>query len=362
LFAGNLQERNDMDLEKLGSRAKSTLLIVSFMGLLLTAVVVILTLLVVSHAMHPAGSGGPGATVTGEEWITGLSMATGPIVLVAVGLLIACVPWVVLPLTNLVFRRAIDSRYRSEQLLGNLESQRQTLEGIREAASLSDAAKQVAFRAKDLQALRAAIREDMDKGDFESATMLANEMELRFGYGQEADKFRDQINTTSKAAIERRIRETAENVDGLLQKFEWRAALRESGRLKKQFPDNPEVAAIADKIETARDAHKRELLKNWKDAVAKDDVDTSVGLLKQLDQYLTPSEAEAYKEAARDVFRKRLQQLGVQFALHVHDKNWAEALRIGRTITDEFPNTRMAAEVRERMAILQGKAQQPLGV
>jgi hypothetical protein len=352
-----------MDLEKLGSRAKSTLLIVSFIGLLLTAGGVILTLMIVSHAMHvPVVGAGAGATMTGDEWITGLSMATGPIVLASIGLLIACVPWVVLPLTNLVFHRAMDSRYRSEQLLGNLEAQRQLLEGIRETASLSDAAKQVAYRAKDLQALRAAIREDMDKGDFEAATMLANEMERRFGYAQEADKFRDQINTTSRAAIERRIRETAENVDSFLKRFEWRAAQRESDRLKRQFPDHPEVATIAEKIETARDAHKRELLKNWKDAVAKDDVDTSVGLLKQLDQYLTPSEAEAYKEAARDVFRKRLQQLGVQFALHVHDKNWGEALRIGRTITDEFPNTRMAAEVRERMAILQGKAQQPLGV
>jgi hypothetical protein len=348
-----------MDLEKLGSRAKSTLLIVSFIGLLMTACGVILTLLVMSHAMHPPAAGG---TVGVDEWLTGLSMATGPLVIASVGMLIACVPWVVLPLTNLVFRRAMDSRYRSEQLLGNLEAQRQLMEGIRETASLSDAAKQVAYRAKDLQALRTAIREDMDKGDFEAAMMLANEMERRFGYGQEADKFRDQINTTMRAAIERRIRETAENVDNLLKKFEWRAAQRESDRLKRQFPDNPEVAAIAEKIETARDSHKRELLKNWKDAVAKDDVDTSVGLLKQLDQYLTPSEAEAYKEAARDVFRKRLQQLGVQFALHVHDKNWGEALRIGRTITDEFPNTRMAAEVRERLAILQGKAQQPLGV
>jgi hypothetical protein len=52
--------------------------------------------------------------------------------------------------------------------------------------------------------------------------------------------------------------------------------------------------------------------------------------------------------------------LGVQFALHVHDKNWLEALHIGRQITDEFPNSRMAAEVRERLPILEGNAQQPL--
>jgi hypothetical protein len=115
-------------------------------------------------------------------------------------------------------------------------------------------------------------------------------------------------------------------------------------------------------VDSARDDHKREILKAWKEAIAKDDLEASVLLLKQLDQYLSPSEAEAYKENARDVFRKRLQQLGVQFALHVHDKNWGEALRIGRQITDEFPNTRMAAEVRERMEILRSKAQQPIAV
>jgi hypothetical protein len=342
-----------MDLEKLGSRAKSTLLTVSFVGVLILALGVALTLTVIWHQT---------GVNKDSDWVAGLEWAGGPLCIASIGFLIACIPWAMLPAVNLLFRRAVDSRHRSEQLLGMLENQRGVLEGIREAASLSDAAKQVAYRAKDLQALRSAIREDMDRGDFEAATMLANEMERRFGYAEEADKFRDQINTTSRAAIELRIRQTSEHVDALLKKFEWAAATRESNRLLRQFPDHPEPRKIADRIQVVKDTHKRELLKNWKDAIAKDDVDASVGLLKQLDQYLTPSEAEAYKEAARDVFRKRLQQLGVQFALHVHDKNWTEALRIGRTITDEFPNTRMAAEVRERLAILQGKAQQPVGV
>ena len=56
------------------------------------------------------------------------------------------------------------------------------------------------------------------------------------------------------------------------------------------------------------------------------------------------------------------QQLQAQFAIHVHDKNWGEALRIGKQITDEFPNTRMAAEVREKLSVLQERAQQPLAV
>ena len=63
-----------MDLEKLGSRAKSTLLIVSFFGLLMAAAGVVLTLMIVSRSMQPGAAGTP----AGEEWINGLSLATGP--------------------------------------------------------------------------------------------------------------------------------------------------------------------------------------------------------------------------------------------------------------------------------------------
>jgi len=39
----------------------------------------------------------------------------------------------------------------------------------------------------------------------------------------------------------------------------------------------------------------------------------------------------------------------------VHDKSWIEAIRVGRQIVEEFPNTRMAAEVRDKMPILEEK-------
>ena len=219
---------------------------------------------------------------------------------------------------------------------------------------------QLSFR--DLSALRTAIREDMDKGDFEAATMLVSAMEERFGYLAEANHFRDQIDETSRAAIDARVRDMTERVEVLMQKHDWPLALRESERLAKQFPSHDDARRLPSRVHDARDAHKRELLKEWKDAVAGDDVNRSIDLLRQLDQYLSPSEAEAYKESARDVFKKRLQQLGSQFALQVHDKHWNEALRLGRQIVDEFPNTRMAGEVRERLPILQEKAQQPVAV
>lgn len=339
-----------MDLEKLAMQARRSLYGIVMLGAIVALAGIVLSTMLLVHARGTLGT----------SWEMSVEQA-GPVLIVgAIGLLIATFACALMPLTNAVFRRAIDGRYRAEQLLGAIESQRQLLEAIRDTASLSDAAKQVAYRQKDLETLRAAIREDTDKGDFEAATMLANEMERRFGYALEANKLRDQINQTSKAAIDARVRETIEHIELLLSRQEWSDATREGERLLRAFPNHAEARKVPDRIAAAKDANKRELLKLWKDAVTRDDVDRSVELLKQLDAYLSPNEAEAYKENARDVFKKRLQQLGVQFALHVHDKSWGDALRIGKQINDEFPNTRMAAEVRERMAILQEKAQQPL--
>lgn len=341
-----------LDIEKMASRARAVLTTISLLGVLVLAGGIALTAVILWN-----NKSGPGA-----DWISALEHATGPLMLIAVGMLIACMPWGVMQIAGILLRRAQDDRYHRDQMITVIENQNKVLEAIREVGSLSDAAKQVAYRAKDLEALRAAIREDLQRGDFEAATMLVNEMERRFGYALEADKIREQINHSSRAAIDQRVRDTVESVEILLSRYEWNDATRESDRLLRLFPTHVEARRLPAKITMARDDHKRQLLKMWKEAVAKDDVDRSLELLRELDQYLTAAEAEAYKESARDVFRKKLQQLGVQFALHVHDKNWNEALRIGRQITDEFPNTRMAAEVRERLPILEDKAQQPAGV
>ncbi len=341
-----------LDLEKLASRARGVLLSISVAGVVVFLAGAVLAILVMVQGAGKPGSG----------WAAALSSAGAEVVLAGIGLLLTCMPLGLLQVVGILHRRAQDDRYHRDQMISALESQHRSLEQLRDVTSLSDAAKQVAYRAKDLEALRAAIREDLQRGDFEAATMLVNEMERRFGYALEADQIREQINSSSRAAIDQRVADTIEHIELLLSRHEWTDATRESDRLLRLFPTHSEARRVPSRIASARDDHKRDLLKLWKEAIAKDDVDRSVDLLRELDQYLSGSEAEAYKESARDVFRKKLQQLGVQFALHVHDKGWAEALRIGRQITDEFPNTRMAQEVRERLPILEEKANQPVGV
>jgi hypothetical protein len=97
-------------------------------------------------------------------------------------------------------------------------------------------------------------------------------------------------------------------------------------------------------------------LKQYDEAVKRNDVDYSIQLLKELDMYLPPQEAAALEESARGVFRAKLHNLGVQFAINVTDKQWAKAVATGEEIMMEFPNTRMAQEVREKMDLLRSRS------
>jgi len=48
----------------------------------------------------------------------------------------------------------------------------------------------------------------------------------------------------------------------------------------------------------------------------------------------------------------------VQFSLAVADHSWKEALAVSRQIMEEFPNSRMAQEVRERLEVLTQRAEE----
>jgi hypothetical protein len=73
-------------------------------------------------------------------------------------------------------------------------------------------------------------------------------------------------------------------------------------------------------------------------------------LVKKADQYLTPTEAEEIRDIARNLFKQKLLQLGQQFNTAVTESRMDDARRIGDEITRDYPNTRMAQEVRERLA------------
>ncbi len=122
------------------------------------------------------------------------------------------------------------------------------------------------------------------------------------------------------------------------------------------MPDEPRVARLRRLYDERRAARKKELLDEWNQAVARNDVDGAINILKDLDTYLTREEARSLEESARNVFKAKLLQLGMQFQFAVNEQRWRDAIEVGLQIMDEFPNARMSKEVSEAMDGLRARA------
>ena len=197
----------------------------------------------------------------------------------------------------------------------------------------------------------------MGRLDWDAAASLVNEMERAFGNKAEANRLRKEINDHRAELVRKQINEVVQVIDKHTRSEQWNAAIREADKLIQQFPDNEQVKNLPHEIDNRRQAHKKLLLQTWHDAVARHDNDGSIEILKQLDPYLTRVEAESMQETVRGVFKEKLNGLGAQFGNAVKEQRWAEAVRVGEAITKEFPNMRIAQEVRESFDSLKKRAE-----
>jgi hypothetical protein len=233
----------------------------------------------------------------------------------------------------------------------------QHLNVIADNAQLSDTARAISHRGRERTALRHAINEEILHGDWEAAYALVELLEARHGYKNEATRLRSELDLSRDRDRQRKLHEAVEQARARIVAQDWDGARREMDRLLAEHPDSREVQELPKLFAKTRNDHKRRLLKAWDESVQRNEIDRGIEILQELDQYLTPSEAAALEESARGVFRAKLHNLGVRFSLAVADLNWDEALAVGRQIDQEFPNSRMAEEVRQRMHILSKRAE-----
>jgi hypothetical protein len=275
------------------------------------------------------------------------------------GLIAVAVTWPIALTLNA--HRSAAARERAElvdKLVERVDQMSILLNVMSDQQLLSDRAKQVAYREKDRDAIRRAITEEMGKGDYDAAFALTDAMEVNFGRG-EADRLRDEIKARKSEAVRKQVADVIAVIDRHTRNEQWNAAMREAERLQQVFPENETVRGLPAEIENRRQAHKRQLLNSWNEAVQRHDIDGSIEILKNLDLYLTPAEAEGMQETARGVFKERLNNLCKQFGQAVTDHKWNEAIRVGEVIYREYPNTRSAQEVREKMDALRQRANEP---
>ena len=220
---------------------------------------------------------------------------------------------------------------------------------------LSDRAKSVAYRGKDRQALRDAIREEMNAKDWDAALVLANDMEREFGYVQEAAALRAEINNNRTEVVRRQVDEAIAGIDAFVLTEQWSQAVREAERVMLLFPNDARVAQLPAAIEQRRQAHKRQLRESLDVAASRHDFDGALEILRRLDPYLTPAEASGLQETVRGLLKDRINSYKDQIIKAVHDGNATEVVRLGEIVRAEHPNSRLALEVPDLIEAMRQK-------
>jgi len=250
-----------------------------------------------------------------------------------------------------------DNSVKLEQVTKALENISSGLAQINHSTRVSDAAKTIAFRDADIQTLREAVFDKLQQQEFAAAEEIINEIAKRPQYKQLAEQLRVQTSRYHDATDQERLNQVITHINKLLDECQWARAGAQIEGLIKANPDNEQAKAMRQVLLDKKQERKRILLAAWDDAIQNRETDRSLEILKELDQYLTPNEGLALQEAARDVFRTKLHNLGVQFSISVTEKRWVDALEIGRHIIEDFPNSKMSEEIRSKLDVLKQNVQ-----
>lgn len=303
--------------------------------------------------------GGAALVVVGVVMLTTSTDRTGAVAVIGLGIFLVVLALMlqasfsVLMKVEANLQRLYDTSLDLETMMKRVQAD---TKAVAQNSNMSDAVRSITHRENEREALRQAIREEMFSGDWEAAHYLISEMERRFGYKQEATALREELANIRNMTIEEKITEAITHIEQMFQEHRWERARVEIERLLKLFPRHERVTRLPAELTRRRDTRKQELLRAWEAAVQRDEVHQGIAILTELDQYLTREEAQTLKDSARHVFKSLLLHLGVQFSLAVQEGRWRDALEVGLQITHEFPNSRMAQEVNERIETLRARA------
>ena len=250
-----------------------------------------------------------------------------------------------------------DNSAKLEEVTGALETISAELTQINHITRVSEMAKSIVFRDADQQSLREAVFDRLQAKDFDGANEIIEQIARRPEYKELAEQLRAQAGHYHDATDHERFEQVAAHIEKLLDDHHWARASAQIEGLIKTYPESERARALRQDLLDRKQQRKRVLLATWDDAVKRQETDRSLDILRELDFYLTPNEALALQEAARDVFRTKLHNLGVQFAIAVTERQWGGALDIGQQIINDFPNSKMSEEIRGKLNILEQNVQ-----
>ncbi len=250
-----------------------------------------------------------------------------------------------------------DNSSKLEHVTGTLEKISSELTQINHSTRVSETAKAIAFRDANKQSLQEAVFEKLRQEDFDGAKELIDDIGKRPEYESLARQLKEQVEQYHHKSHQEKINEAIVHIDKLLDICQWAKASTQIEGLIGSYPDSEQAKAMRHRLFEKKRERKKILLAAWDDAIKCQETDRSLEILKELDLYLTPNEGLALQEAAKDIFRNKLHNLGVQFALAVTEKQWVNALDIGQQIINDFPNSKMSEEIREKLDVLRQNVQ-----
>jgi hypothetical protein len=237
--------------------------------------------------------------------------------------------------TNIKLERIADLLHRNNESLGQIM---QSVQPNRPAAVTTPSSQEQPVAGETAQNDSAVD----ETGDEEPAEALAEQKEL------------------SSVDSEQIMKVTAE-VETLFQEYRWAEASKEIESLIAAYPNSQEARALQQQLAERKQSRKKVLLASWEAAVKRGATDRSIEILKELDPYLLPNEGLALQEAAKDVYKNKLHNLGVQFSLAVSGSHWRKAFEVGQEIISHYPNSRMAEEIRDKIDVLEQKSETQAG-
>ena len=243
-----------------------------------------------------------------------------------------------------------------ERIAEALEKNRSILTQLDQNLRLSETTKTIIFSETNKQLLKDAVLAKLKQQDFEAASRMIHQMERHPEFEKLAEQLRAEMNKPPDQTDAEKLKPKAEEIEKLLEAHQWAPAAAQLEELTRAHPNSEAVKALRRQLLDKKEERKKVLLTAWDDAVQRQATNRSLEILRELDHYLTPNEASALEEAAKDVFKTKLHNLGIQFSLAVSKQRWPEAFRVGREITHDFPNSKMAKEIREKLAVLEQKA------
>ena len=226
-------------------------------------------------------------------------------------------------------------------------------EKLIESLQLSDNAKRILYRDRELNLLRKTVETDLHAGDFHAALVHCDQMGTVFGAVEEAEALRLQVQSIIREQHEARIQNEMKNLQTLLDARKWVEAYQFAARLRRLFPESPLLHDIEQLIIDHRTAYRHQLEDKFVEAAKHDNPEMAMKLLIELDRYLTPEEARKFRDTADSVITTYRDNLGARFKMAVSDHRWQEAIEFGEAIMSQFPNTKMAEEVKAMIETIQ---------